>query len=141
MEIDWQDVLSTVFGIILPLFILPLGAWIALRNSQPHNGGLRQRVMQFSAITALASFTCMGVAVVIALLKMNNYFAIRLIQASAVCTFISLPAALFGKGPGRVLIGAATFTLTIGLLFFMREAELFGPPEPAGTHHYVIHTK
>ncbi|HWK30786.1 MAG TPA: hypothetical protein VNR20_01760, partial [Terriglobales bacterium] len=129
-----------VFGVVLPLFVLPLGAWISFRNSESEDGGLRQKLMKLAATTALASFLCITLAVVIALLHVNNYVAIRLIQVFAVCTFISLTAALFGKGPGRLLIGVATFTLTVGLLFFMREADLFGPPEPAGNQHYVIHT-
>ncbi|HWK31393.1 MAG TPA: hypothetical protein VNR20_04825 [Terriglobales bacterium] len=136
-DFSFLSLAELAFIFLVPVFLIPIGAWICFRNTETITG-IRWTLMKMSAALAAAAWTAMWIAVVLALLHTDNYVAIRLIQLSALCIFAALPLAVFGKGPGRVLIGIASLGLTIGWMQFMGEASLFKAPQRTYSGKYIM---
>lgn len=136
-DFSFLSLAELAFILLVPMLLIPIGSWICFRNTETISG-IRWTLMKASATLAASAWTAMWIAVALALLHTDNYVAIRLIQLSALCTFTALPLALFGRGPGRVLIGIATLGLTIGWVQFMGEASLFKSPQRTYSGKYIM---
>jgi hypothetical protein len=136
-DFSFLSLVELAFIILVPVILIPIGTWICFRNTETM-AGIRWTFMKLSATLAATAWGALWLAVALALLHTNNYFAIRLIQLSALCIFVSLPLAVFGKGPGRVLIGIASLGLTIGWVQFMGEASLFKSPQRTQSGKYIM---
>jgi hypothetical protein len=115
-----------------------LGSWICFFNSEPQLG-FRNKLLKFAAFAAcVATVSLVGglLRVLIWSATVNvSSFTLTLLQLAALSSFAAVLPALFGKGPGRILLalGTGAFAVLWGVMVAMG---LFNVPR-APSYQYV----
>lgn len=140
--ISTWDILGIGGLVLLPVIFCALGAWICFFNSAEVTGW-RNKLLKLGALAAcvsVASFTWFMIRVLVFHVTLpSSSFSLTLIQICALSAGLAMVFALFGKGPGRILLCVGTVVFSFFWAMLAGEG-IFEPPDrPSSTMRFTIY--